>query len=270
MNDLERQNQGSSKCSAKDRFEEVVNTVYQTASSKGWTVEIKSMDDQTWKYATLYVTRRVGLSLTEGNFDITVDKGVKVSKNILTPFNPHGLSDLHDSIMSELGRLKWLSPTKEKVPEVPALNKVEGILKRFHRVACQLHHRHEDRETLFIKDEYDVQDLLHSLLFIFFDDIRPEEYTPSYAGGSSRVDFLLKSEKIVVEVKKTNSKLRDKKIGEQLIIDIKRYQAHPDCSTLVCFVYDPDGFLKNPDGLIADISRKHDDLSVRLIISPTK
>ena len=62
MNDLERQNQDSSKYSAKDRFEEVVNTVYQTASSKGWTVEIKSMDDQTWKYATLYVTRRVGLS----------------------------------------------------------------------------------------------------------------------------------------------------------------------------------------------------------------
>jgi hypothetical protein len=24
-----------------------------------------------------------------------------------------------------------------------------------------------------------------------FDDIRPEEYTPSYAGGSSRIDFLL-------------------------------------------------------------------------------
>ena len=54
-----------------------------------------------------------------------------------------------------------------------------------------------------IKDEYDVQDLLNALLRLNFDDVRPEEYTPSYAGSSTRVDFLLKKEKIVIEVKKT-------------------------------------------------------------------
>jgi hypothetical protein len=35
-----------------------------------------------------------------------------------------------------------------------------------------------------LKDEYDVQDLLYALLRIFFDDVRPEEWTPSFAGKS--------------------------------------------------------------------------------------
>ena len=51
---------------------------------------------------------------------------------------------------------------------------------------------------------------------MYFDDIRREEYTPSYAGGSARMDFLLKSHDIVIEVKKTRKELRDKDIGKQL------------------------------------------------------
>ena len=98
----------------------------------------------------------------------------------------------------------------------------------------------------------DVQDLLHSLLRIEFDDIRNEEWTPSYAGGSARMDFLLKEEQIVVEVKKTRDTLKDKEIGEQLIIDKERYKHHPDCRLLICFIYDPNNLIKNPKGLIKD------------------
>jgi REase_DpnII-MboI len=64
--------------------------------------------------------------------------------------------------------------------------------------------------------EYDVQDLLHALLHLYCDDIRTEEWTPSYAGASSRMDFLLKKEKIVVEVKKTRQGLDAREVGEQL------------------------------------------------------
>jgi len=81
-----------------------------------------------------------------------------------------------------------------------------GICNRFTRVARQLLHRRENRSTLESKDEYDVQDLLHALLQIYFDDIRPEEWTPSYGGGSSRMDFL-KDHAIVVEVKMTRTGL---------------------------------------------------------------
>lgn len=38
---------------------------------------------------------------------------------------------------------------------------IQTICSRFHQVARQLRHRHDERTTLQIKDEYDVQDLLH-------------------------------------------------------------------------------------------------------------
>ncbi len=117
-----------------------------------------------------------------------------------------------------------------------------------------------------MKDEYDVQDLLHALLLVLFDDVRSEDPVPNHAGKASRVDFLLKKEKIVIEAKMTNKMLRDTKIGEQLIIDINRYQAHPDCQTLICFVYDPGHYLKNPEALENDLNGKHNDLTVKIII----
>ena len=59
------------------------------------------------------------------------------------------------------------------------------------------------------------------------------------------MDFLLKKEKIVVEVKMTRRGLADKEVGDQLIVDIERYKKHPDCNTLICFIYDPDGRIMN-------------------------
>lgn len=119
-----------------------------------------------------------------------------------------------------------------------------------------------------MNDEYDVQDLLHALLRIHFEDIRPEEWTPSYAGAVSRVDFLLKDEKIIVEVKKTRASLKAKDVGEQLIIDIERYRVHPDCKKLLCFVYDPEGWIANPRGLENDLTRSADDFQVKVLIVP--
>ena len=119
--------------------------------------------------------------------------------------------------------------------------------------------RHSSRSTLEIEDEYDVQDLLHALLKIHFDDIRAEEWTPSYAGGSSRMDFLLKNEQIVVEVKKTRKNLSDREVGEQLLIDIAKYSRHQDCKILVCFVYDPEARIGNLTGLENDLNEMSTD-----------
>lgn len=144
---------------------------------------------------------------------------------------------------------------------------LDRIFVRFHKVARQLRNRHASRKTLEIEDEYDVQDLLHSLLHIYFDDIRDEEWTPSYAGSSARVDFLLKNEKVLVEVKKTRQGLTDKELGNQLIEDIERYKIHPDCNKLICFVYDPEGRIGNPFGVINDLNSRHGGFA-RIVIQP--
>lgn len=159
-----------------------------------------------------------------------------------------------------------LSPGYPTAPErVEALYRIGD---RFHLVAKQLRMRREGRPTLDVDDEYDVQDLFHSLLRIPFDDVRPEEWTPSYAGGASRMDFLLPEIEAVVEIKKSRPGLSAKELGEQLIIDITKYRKHPNCCTLFCFVYDPDGRITNPRGIENDLNATQDDLTVRVLIAP--
>ncbi len=167
-------------------------------------------------------------------------------------------------------RLDLIPETGNSEPQIeaPGLPNLARLLGAFHRVARQLRFRRENRPTLEIADEYDLQDLLHALLKIDFSDIRPEEWTPSYAGRSSRTDFLLKNEKIVIETKKTRSVTATKSIGDELIIDIARYKTDPDCKTLVCFVYDPDGYIQNPEGLKNDLGKKSGSLEVRVVIEP--
>jgi hypothetical protein len=149
-----------------------------------------------------------------------------------------------------------------------AIDVVCSHLRRFHLVARQLRSRHGGRSTLEVKDEYDVQDLLHALLQLDFEDIRDEEWTPSYAGGSARMDFLLKDVEVVLEAKKTRKGLGVKEIGEQLIIDTEKYRAHPSCKTLICFVYDPEGLIANPAALEHDLSGDKNGVAVKVLVIP--
>ena len=178
------------------------------------------------------------------------------------------IEDLKRLLEDELDKEPESDNSAVKVEsEMDYVSIIKNIFDRFHMVCRQLRNRYESRETLDVSDEYDVQDLLHALLRIYFDDIRPEEWTPSYAGGCSRVDFLLKKEKIIIEVKKTRKGLQDKQLGEQLIVDIARYKSHPDCKTLLCFIYDPDERVANPRGLESDLTKNTDGLNVITVVT---
>lgn len=153
-------------------------------------------------------------------------------------------------------------------PTKDAVALIETICRRFPFLVKELGARHDKRPPLLVKDEYDVQDLLHGLLRLHFDDVRPEEVTPSYAGSSARMDFLLKMEKVVVEAKMTRKTLGQKEVATQLTEDVARYRTHPDCQTLVCFVFDPGGFCKNPVALENDVSSNTNGLVVKVIVAP--
>ena len=162
--------------------------------------------------------------------------------------------------------LRELQDEKTEAPEKPVEPEcLERIFTRFRQVANQLTRRHNGRETLCIQDEYDVQDLLRALLSLYFDDVRPEEWTPSYAGSSLRIDFLIPEIEAVIEVKKTRPTMTDKSLSEELIVDIEKYQAHPTCKKIYCFVYDPDMILRNPAAIRNDLEQKHEGL-VRVFI----
>ena len=173
------------------------------------------------------------------------------------------------ALQSEVDSRRKAGPAAMESVTSP-LEHLRNLILRFHSVAVQLRTRHDSRTTLDVVDEYDVQDLLYALLRIYFDDVRPEEWAPSYAGKSARADFLLKPEGIVVECKKTRQGLGAKEIGDQLIVDIARYKEMKSCRTLVCMVYDPENRIPNPGGFQADLSADRGPLVVEVIVVPKR
>lgn len=151
---------------------------------------------------------------------------------------------------------------------VAALAEVLKIVDGFERFCRALARRPRSREALVIADEYDVQYLFNALLRASFEDVRPEEPTPSQGGGSARMDFLVKSERLVIELKMTREGLTDREVTDQLLIDIGRYQSHPSCATLFCFVYDPGFLLRNPRAIENDLTKPHGDLGVHVLVRP--
>ena len=172
-----------------------------------------------------------------------------------------GTDVTNDWITGPPGRLR---PNTAEPPHAPlpdedasALDRVVHICKRFDVVARQLVRRHASRSTLIIEDEYDVQDLMQALLLVEFEDVRAESWNPTYLGGASRVDFLIRDAGIVVEVKKTRERLADREIGKELAEDVTRYSdpaANRGATVLVCFIYDPSRRLANPRGLERDLA----------------
>src|SRR5262249_14391210 len=124
------------------------------------------------------------------------------------------------------------------------------LIKGLRRSMYPLTHRRKGAQALSFSTEYDVQDLLHVLLRPWVADIRPEEFTPSYAGSSTRMDFLLFAHKTVIELKFVRDRNHAKKIGDELIVDIDHYRQHQDCSRLWCVIFDQDHFLTNPKFLV--------------------
>jgi hypothetical protein len=267
------------KTSAEEYFGVVMQIVFGASHALGWNPDTGTSDRKEWRHATIDVKRPEILEAATIDTAISADKSVRVTMHPKTK-NRAGLALLKERIDEDL---KAVGIAQQPIPGSPMNNPppptqtiqargvavLEHMLRRFHVAAKQLETRRENRPTIKIADEYDVQDLLHGMLKLMFDDVRPEDPVASYAGSASRVDFVLKAEQIVLEVKFVRATLSDKQIGEQLVIDVHRYRSHADCKLLMCFVYDPDRHLKNPRGIEADLTRMHETLDVRVLIMPT-
>jgi len=199
------------------------------------------------------VYHKTGLSGFEGYFEVVV-KEPRLIEEVLVLLRAeenrrYPDQKMRDDVQSAVARLLQLADS-------------------FPNVAQRLRLRRIGRDPLLIRDEYDMQYLFAALLETRFQDIRPEEWGPSYAGGSNRVDFLLKNESVLVETKMTREGLTDRRLGEELIIDVAHYKQMPGCQALVCLVYDPERRLNNPRGIESDLSKVTDGFDVRVLIRP--
>lgn len=156
---------------------------------------------------------------------------------------------------------------KEWGPSVPFLL---DVLRDLPAAAGSLTRpRRGKKDHLQIWDEYDVQDFIEVALRLLYKDVRPEIYTPSVAGSSSRVDFFIRAEQVVVEAKVVHSGHSSKKVADELIIDIHRYQTMQGVKDLICVIYDLDGSLKNPIGHELDLSKDPEEgMRVHVVATP--
>jgi len=143
---------------------------------------------------------------------------------------------------------------------------ISVIARGIPRAIYPLSHRRKDAVSLSFRSEYDVQDLLHAMLRPWVADVRAEEFTPSYAGSSTRMDFLLPDHSVVIETKIVRDTSHARKVGDELIIDIAHYAVHPNCNHLWCVVYDPERLIKNAGGLESDLEGEHTNGSNRVCV----
>jgi hypothetical protein len=153
-------------------------------------------------------------------------------------------------------------------PDTNPVTMIIAFCRRFPLFVARLQARQRGRTPFPIGDEYDVQDLLHAILKLQFDDVRPEEWTPSYAGNSSRTDFFLPRERAIIEAKMTRSGLGQKEVANQLIIDVARYAKMAQVDHLVCLVYDPERRCSNPSALEDDLGQSEGRLRVSVVVCP--
>jgi len=173
------------------------------------------------------------------------------------------------------GRLKFRFPNgaDHKVvmsPKPTADDLLVGICERFYRATDHVAKRRKGKHCIDFSDEYDVQDVFGLVLKSVYDDVRDEEWTPSYAGGASRIDFVVVDIQTAAELKRARPK---QAIADELTLDIARYAKNPDVKKLVCFVYDPDGILRRDASQIEiDLSGRHEvrghGLDVIVLVRP--
>jgi hypothetical protein len=149
---------------------------------------------------------------------------------------------------------------------IAAANTLESFLRRLPLAVRQLRQRWRTRLPFRVEDEHDLEDVVRSLLPLFFDDVRLRSRTPAYA-VDTRTDFLLCQEKIVLTLKQAALDRRQSCLEKQLQEDKSFYGASPDCGTLWVYVYDPQAYLQDPQRLEAIWSQGEENPQMKCVIS---
>lgn len=151
-------------------------------------------------------------------------------------------------------------------------NKQMGILtsvfQNFHRFAHQLQNRQNKAESIFIEDEYALQDFVHAILCLHFNKVEKEIWLPPYCGKASRMDFYLKEERIGIEVKFASKNLMEDKLRKQLIEDKEQYMKSGFFDVIIFFVFNPQMALNKPE-VLYDIEEQTNSCTVIVIVAPT-
>ena len=185
-----------------------------------------------------------------GNYGKTVlrDGSVEDIRGCAASFYPPEIEDL---VCGRRPERYEVLPNLEKIDKTSVLIQ---MIDNFRVVASFLAERGHGRPSYVIENEYDVQDLLFGCVRSFFIDAHREEYIPQHAGTSKRIDILIPSADVLIEVKYVRNTSHAKTIADEIKIDIESYHTHPSCKTILVFIFDPKSYIVDPDMIERDLS----------------
>jgi hypothetical protein len=146
--------------------------------------------------------------------------------------------DIHSLLLLEdfeklLLEVKFISKNSEEILRDVFYNFPNAVQKI-------INNRRKGHPEFLIKDEYDVQDILYVIVKSFFPNMRDEDPIPKVGGKSTKIDLILREEKILIEVKMIKEKdTNETHFIEQLKVDFESYHKCIWLEKLFCFVYDP-------------------------------
>ncbi|UJP64888.1 PD-(D/E)XK nuclease domain-containing protein [Mongoliitalea daihaiensis] len=143
------------------------------------------------------------------------------------------LQILLEDIESTLLNIRYINKSADEV--------VRDILNNFSNAIQKIiTNRRKDHPNFEIEDEYDVQDILYVILKSVFPNLRDEDAIAKVGAKTTKIDLIIREEKILVEVKMIKAKeSNETHFIEELKVDFESYHECKWLRKLFCFVYDP-------------------------------
>ena len=187
------------------------------------------------------------------------------------PYEASALLDLLNRVSTAIAYVRKQSPQELGPSTDDARTIVERAARQFHEAVLAMR-THPHGGTLFaVSDEWDCQYLFRAILASLVHDVRIEEWNPSVAGSAARCEFLLKSHRLMIELKFARRKADLKKFKTELLTDLRDYGSNPEVEVVVVLVYDPNQVLESAVQLQRDLSGPTNGLNdVSVIVSPPR
>lgn len=177
--------------------------------------------------ATLIKAILITTDMDENEFNQALI-GVLTGNDIDVP-----LQMILEDVENALIRMKFVNKTADEV--------VRDVLNNFSNAIQKIiKDRRKGHPDFKIEDEYDVQDILYVILKSIFPNLRDEDAIAKVGAKTTKIDLIIREEKILVEVKMLKEKdTNEMKFIEDLKVDFESYHECKWLSKLYCFVYDP-------------------------------
>lgn len=160
--------------------------------------------------------------------------------------------------------------SEQSQPSAPDTAMIVRLCQRIRYAAKILEARQrKNKQAYVIEDEYDVQDLLHSIIRAYIKFSVQEDPLGKVAGTKSgRADISIEELGVLIEVKYVHGPEDQKRIFEDFSQDLVLYPKWTRLTTLIFLIYNSDD-LRDPEALqklagVKEISGKRFDVKIVL------